>query len=225
MKIVCPLQIREIIENIYYDWKFFKNKAELDIMNDYANIAKQFTKMCLLCLCIGIAAIIICYTMPIILDIVSPVNVSRAEDLHFAVEYFVDQSKYCYILILHLTVFICLGFITVISIGIMCYSYALHACALFKVTNYRMESTMDKDVLRIPNPQRQHVIRDRLICAVIIHRRAFLFCDILMQNLQRSLLFLAVIGVVSLSINLFRLAMVYSFFKCTKITAVFTTKE
>ncbi|XP_025160098.1 uncharacterized protein LOC112589778 isoform X4 [Harpegnathos saltator] len=164
MKIVCPLQIREIIENIYYDWKFFKNKAELDIMNDYANIAKQFTKMCLLCLCIGIAAIIICYTMPIILDIVSPVNVSRAEDLHFAVEYFVDQS------------------------------------------NYRMESTMDKDVLRIPNPQRQHVIRDRLICAVIIHRRAFLFCDILMQNLQRSLLFLAVIGVVSLSINLFRVS-------------------
>ncbi|XP_025160097.1 uncharacterized protein LOC112589778 isoform X3 [Harpegnathos saltator] len=177
MKIVCPLQIREIIENIYYDWKFFKNKAELDIMNDYANIAKQFTKMCLLCLCIGIAAIIICYTMPIILDIVSPVNVSRAEDLHFAVEYFVDQSN-----------------------------YALHACALFKVTNYRMESTMDKDVLRIPNPQRQHVIRDRLICAVIIHRRAFLFCDILMQNLQRSLLFLAVIGVVSLSINLFRVS-------------------
>ncbi|XP_025160100.1 uncharacterized protein LOC112589779 isoform X2 [Harpegnathos saltator] len=73
------------------------------------------------------------------------------------------------------------------------------------VFSYRMESTMDKDVLRIPNPQRQHVIRDRLICAVIIHRRAFLFCEILLLNLRRSLLFLIVIGVVSLSINLFRL--------------------
>ncbi|XP_025160099.1 uncharacterized protein LOC112589779 isoform X1 [Harpegnathos saltator] len=74
------------------------------------------------------------------------------------------------------------------------------------VFSYRMESTMDKDVLRIPNPQRQHVIRDRLICAVIIHRRAFLFCEILLLNLRRSLLFLIVIGVVSLSINLFRVS-------------------
>ncbi|XP_025160057.1 uncharacterized protein LOC105189208 isoform X2 [Harpegnathos saltator] len=198
--------IKEIMENMYQDWKFFKNKAELDILNDYANLAKQFTEIFLFCLCVGIITTMMCHIIPITLDIVSPVNVSRAEDLHVAVEYFVDQSKYCYVLILHLTVFVCLGLTTVISVGITLYGYALHACALFKVANYRMEITMDKDILRIPNPQRQHVIRDRLICAVITHRRAFLFCDLLMQNLQRSFLFITIIGVVSLSINLFRVS-------------------
>ncbi|XP_014487185.1 PREDICTED: uncharacterized protein LOC106750978 [Dinoponera quadriceps] len=116
-----------------------------------------------------------CHLVPIILDIVSPLNVSRSEDLHLLVEYFVDQSKYCYVLILHLTISICLGMTTVISIGVTLYGYALHACALFKVANYRMEITMGKDVLRIPNQEREHVIHGRLVCAVDVHRRALLF--------------------------------------------------
>lgn len=74
-----------------------------------------------------------CHIVPITLDIISPVNVSRAEDLHLVVEYFVDQSKYCYILILHLTVFVSLGLTTVTAVGVTFYGYFLHACALFKV--------------------------------------------------------------------------------------------
>lgn len=37
--------MKEIMEHIYYDWKLFKHKAELAILDDYAGLAKLFIEI------------------------------------------------------------------------------------------------------------------------------------------------------------------------------------
>jgi len=71
--------------------------------------------------------------MPIILDIILPANETRTEDLQILVEYFVDPSKYCILLTIHVMTFVCLGILTTMSTALMLLSIGFHACALLKL--------------------------------------------------------------------------------------------
>ncbi|XP_025073540.1 uncharacterized protein LOC112552467 [Pogonomyrmex barbatus] len=64
---------------------------------------------------------------------------------------------------------------------------------------------IDKNILRISSPEREYIICKRIICAVGIHLRSFQFCKLLLSNIENLFAALIVIGVSSLSINLFRL--------------------
>lgn len=71
-------------------------------------------------------------TALMILDIVSPLNESRVH-LQVKVEYFVDQQKYYYLFMWHMTICTSITLITLLSTAFSCYSYASHICAMFKV--------------------------------------------------------------------------------------------
>ncbi|KAH0945340.1 hypothetical protein HN011_003736 [Eciton burchellii] len=195
---------KEILEWIYYDWKFIKSEREFIIMNDYASIATCFTQVFLSFAGIGIFATIIPHSVSIILDIILPTNETRAENLHILVEYFVDPSKYYILFTIHLIIFICLGILTTMSTALMLLSIGFHACALFKLANYRMEIIMDQNILHISSLEKEQIICKRIICAVDIHRRALEFCRFLIMNIGTWFLIVIVIGVISLTINLLR---------------------
>jgi len=76
------------------------------------------------------------HIIPIILDIILPANETRAEDLHILVEYFVDPSKYCILLTIHVMTFVCLGILTTMSTALMLMNIGFHACALFKLAKW-----------------------------------------------------------------------------------------
>ncbi|XP_032675041.1 uncharacterized protein LOC116845910 [Odontomachus brunneus] len=159
------------MEHIYYDWKSFKSKVELDILDDYACTAKLLTKIFTFSTFIMISDIILVHIMPLFLDVILPLNESRSLHLYIKVEYFVNQSKYMPFLVVHI---------------------------------YRMKVTMDKDVLRIPNPEQERIILKRLVCTIDLHRRNLLFCNILMNRLERVYFVLIIPSVASLSICMFR---------------------
>ncbi|XP_025263504.1 uncharacterized protein LOC109610506 [Camponotus floridanus] len=47
-----------------------------------------------------------------------------------------------------------------------------HACALFKIASYRIENAIEKNTLMIPIFGRQYLFYQRLVHAILIHRRA-----------------------------------------------------
>jgi len=73
------------------------------------------------------------HAIPITLDIMLPLNESRKQDIHVTVEYFIDPSKYYILLVSHLSIFICLGAIAIMSTAVTLLSFGFHACALFKL--------------------------------------------------------------------------------------------
>jgi hypothetical protein len=48
-------------------------------------------------------------------------------------EYFVDQEKYFYFILLHLDATICIGAISLLAGGTLCAGYFKHICGIFKV--------------------------------------------------------------------------------------------
>jgi len=69
-------------------------------------------------------------------DIVLHINMSRSRTLPIMTEYFIDEEKYFYFIILHFTVAILIGMIAVIAIGTMFITSFQHIYAMFKIARY-----------------------------------------------------------------------------------------
>jgi len=48
-------------------------------------------------------------------------------------EYFIDQQKYFYLILLHIYAVICIGAIVMLAIGTMLITYIQHTCGMFKI--------------------------------------------------------------------------------------------
>ncbi|EZA48246.1 hypothetical protein DMN91_009871 [Ooceraea biroi] len=196
---------KELFESIYHDWKIFNTKAELAIINDYANTVKLFTQFFSTFTCIAMIVTTMIHVIPITLDMILPLNESREQGTHLMVEYFIDPSKYHILIVSHLTLYICLGAIGVMAIALTFLSFGFHSCALLKLTNYHVKIMMDQTVLQTPSPRKEQVIYERIVFAIAVHRRALQFCKQFVLSLETWFFVITIIGVLSLSINIFRM--------------------
>jgi len=71
--------------------------------------------------------------LPDILDIVAPLNESRMRHLPFLVEYFLDEQKYFYPILLHIIVTIIIGVTTVVATETLTFAYIYHVCGMFNI--------------------------------------------------------------------------------------------
>jgi len=71
-----------------------------------------------------------------IFDIVLQINMSRSRTLPIITEYFIDQEKYFYFIILHLTIAILIGIVAGIGIGTMFIIFFQHIYTIFKIARY-----------------------------------------------------------------------------------------
>ncbi|XP_072744232.1 uncharacterized protein [Anoplolepis gracilipes] len=128
--------VKQLLEQIRSDWKLLKNKLEIDIVEKYACNFRLFTvTVIVFCLFNGFICVI-CQLLPIILNIIIPLNESRPCQLIVITEYFVNQEKYIYAMLLHelIAAFIVMTAIFGTAVTIMMYIF--HACALFAVARF-----------------------------------------------------------------------------------------
>lgn len=71
--------------------------------------------------------------LPDILDVLAPLNESRTRHLPFLAEYFLDQQKYFYPLLLHANITLILGIVTVVSTETLFFAYVYHICGMFEI--------------------------------------------------------------------------------------------
>jgi len=61
-------------------------------------------------------------------------NVSRSCRMQFVTEYFVDQEKYFFLILLHINTALCIGAIVMVATGTMLIAYFKFICGLFKIS-------------------------------------------------------------------------------------------
>ncbi|XP_072744231.1 uncharacterized protein [Anoplolepis gracilipes] len=196
--------VKQLLEQIRSDWKLLKNKLEIDIVEKYACNFRLFTvTVIVFCLFNGFICVI-CQLLPIILNIIIPLNESRPCQLIVITEYFVNQEKYIYAMLLHelIAAFIVMTAIFGTAVTIMMYIF--HACALFAVASYRIENAIENSVLEISGPRREYLLHNKIVQAVVIHRRALEFTEFLTSTFMVSYAILIIVGICSLSFNLFQ---------------------
>ncbi|XP_036146413.1 odorant receptor 49b-like [Monomorium pharaonis] len=91
----------------------------------------------------------------------------------------------------------------------MLFSYLQHVCGVFKIASYRIKNAIEIYTQSI-NLKNKNLVHKSLICGVHIHRKAIMFSEYLASNFEVSFMFLIAFGVLTLSINTFRLFQILS---------------
>jgi len=86
-----------------------------------------------------------------ILDIILPINGSRPRHIQIMTEYFIDQEKYFFFILFHMTAAYCIGAAVMIGIGTMLITYLLHTCGMFRIARYEIDVQMCRWLCKWPN--------------------------------------------------------------------------
>ncbi|XP_019696760.1 uncharacterized protein LOC105182709 isoform X2 [Harpegnathos saltator] len=197
--------IRYIFERIQRDWNMLKSQAELKIIKKYAKNARLYTIQFFTLVIFFMLSYIVLNCIPIILNVIVPKNESRSRPILITMEFFVDQDTYFYAILTYSFLINYAGCVTVVAVATILIAYALHTCALFKITSYRIEQIFDKSVLQEPENIKQHIFYEKLIYAVYIHRRAMDLANILTNSFTIFYFVLLGFGVALMSLSLYHL--------------------
>ncbi|XP_018313152.1 uncharacterized protein [Mycetomoellerius zeteki] len=95
--------LKQLLEQIQDDWNSLKDKLEINIMEKYACNARLFTIILMVYCYFGLIFCGIFQYLPMILDVILPLNDSRPCQLFVVTEYFINQEKYFYVILIHET--------------------------------------------------------------------------------------------------------------------------
>ncbi|KAL6260659.1 hypothetical protein P5V15_008178 [Pogonomyrmex californicus] len=198
--------IKDLLEQIQYIYNELSND-EIDIMKRYGCNAKRYT-ITLLLLVIFVTCVFILYPFwPLLSDILFPINETRPLSLLFITEYFVDQEKYYYLIVIHTNAATFIGAVAMLATGTMLIFYQLLACGMFRIAritcSYRFEQAMTIDTLHKNSLEKKILIYKGLICGVDMHRKAMKFSDLSVSRFKVMFFLMIITGVICTAINYF----------------------
>ncbi|XP_020291758.1 uncharacterized protein LOC109858675 [Pseudomyrmex gracilis] len=198
------VQIKQLMGEMQSDWFALQNKREIVILHQYA----RFGRLASLVIIVGgyftVTGTVICQNLPLILDVVLPKNQSRSYRLYIITEYFIDQEKYFYFILLHMSLVTYVALTALCGVSSMLMMGILHVCMLFKIASYRMTNALKKNAVEASSPENKSLTCEKIIHAVVIHQRANKFLKFF-ESLCGMYIILIGVGVTSLTINLVKL--------------------
>ncbi|XP_070159592.1 uncharacterized protein [Polyergus mexicanus] len=192
----------EQLQRIYDD---LEDSNEIAIIEKYGRYAKCYTAIlttffvCSVCMFTG--ALI----WPDILQIISSTNKSRPRQLQILTEYFIDQERYFYYLLLHINAAICIGLTSTVATGTMLIAYFQYLCGMFTIASYRIENAIKTQISQDIIKHNKNLMCKSIKNAVDIHRKTMALSINLVSKIEISVFFLIIFGVMTLSTNIFRI--------------------
>ncbi|XP_070159585.1 uncharacterized protein [Polyergus mexicanus] len=197
--------MRDLMEQFQRIYNNLEDINEIAIIEKYGKNARYYTAtLTIFCAC-SILVLTNAQVWPDILQIISPTNKSRQHQLQIPIEYFVDQDKYFYYLVLHINTAICIALVSLVATGTMLIAYFQYMCAMFKVASYRIENAIKTQISQDIIKHNKNLMYKSIKNAVDIHRKAMALSIKLISKFEISFFFLIIFGVVTLSMNIFRI--------------------
>ncbi|XP_029678585.1 uncharacterized protein LOC115244786 [Formica exsecta] len=198
--------MKDLLEQLQHIYNEVKDKNEFAIINAYGYSAKRCTAaFTILGVCSIFAIIVAIFWSNICSNMLSK-NVTQSRRLPIMMEYFIDQDKYFYLILIHICVAACIGTIVMVAIGAMLIAYFQYTCGMFKISSHRIKHAISINTLGNIQSKKIILILKGIISAVNIHRQAIKLSELLVSKIEKMLFCLIIVGVVCLSLNLFRIA-------------------
>ncbi|KAG5318354.1 OR9A protein, partial [Acromyrmex heyeri] len=144
-------------------------------------------------------------------DIVLSTNISRSHHLQISTEYFIDQQRYFYLLFFHINAIFTIGCVVICGTGSLLIAYLQHVCGMFKIASYRIKRAIHTYTSKNLSTQKEILVYKDLIRAVDIHRNSITISNYFISRFQILFMSLIVTGVLTLSLNIFRIFQIVSF--------------
>ncbi|XP_039311521.1 uncharacterized protein LOC105198359 [Solenopsis invicta] len=201
--------VKNLFTNLQHVLNDLKNENEIAILEKYNFIAKCYT-IVLTALGVGVlSSFIIAQFWSDISNIIVSVNTSQSRYILISSEYFIDQEKYFYWIVLHISSTLCIGIIIMVGIGTILVTYIQHTCGIFRIASYRIEHAVNINILQ--NTLKNKILMmESIIQAINIHRQAIKLSKRLVSTFD--IMFFCFTGclIACLALNLFQLLQVVS---------------
>ncbi|KAF3054251.1 Odorant receptor 238 [Nylanderia fulva] len=197
--------VKNLLTQFQHIHDHLKNKYECAIIEKYSYDAKRYTTGLTVFYICGIIILVGIQCTFNITGAILQTNVSQPRRLPITTEYFVDQEKYFFLMLVHLNAALCIGTGAMVATGAMLIAYLIHMCGLFKIASYRIEHAMRVSMLENITPEKNILILKEIKCAVDIHRQAMKLSKFLVSKFEAMLFCLITTGVTSLSLNLLQI--------------------
>ncbi|XP_011860646.1 PREDICTED: uncharacterized protein LOC105557876 [Vollenhovia emeryi] len=140
------------------------------------------------------------------MNAIVPINISQPYLSPIMIEYFVDQEKYFYLIILHIYATIFIGMIITVGTGTIYITCIQHTCGMFRIASYRIEHAMSFNILQNITLKKEILMTNGIIYAVNMHRQAMKLTMSLLSVVDVMIACLIADGIICMSINLFYIA-------------------
>ncbi|KAL0126370.1 hypothetical protein PUN28_005040 [Cardiocondyla obscurior] len=200
-------QFRDILERVRCDWNQLSNTHEIEIIKEYAAIGRFVTLIVTLFIYVSIFGfIIIMFLSNVLLDIMSSKNESCPRQFPILIECFIDQQKHYFLIFFQLTVIVVSGFTTVAASETLNMSFVQHACGLFEIAGHRIDQALHENKVQgvASTAKRNSMIYQGIISGFDMYKKAIEFVEMLKVICKWTYSALLPLGVISLSINLYR---------------------
>ncbi|RLU26114.1 ObirOr5-9E27 [Ooceraea biroi] len=196
--------VKHMLENLQRICSELKDENEIAIIKRYGHIAKCVAIGLTLLAMWGLFVFTLLPILPRIFGIFS-LLVNKSESyrkIYIRTEYFVDEEKYFYFILLHLYAaqYIAVG--TLIGAGILVTGYSTYFCGLFNIASYRIKQAMRINCDEVTNQKNKREINKKISQAVDIHRTALKLIEFLLCNFEGTYFVLIAIIILCLSLQL-----------------------
>ncbi|XP_018300363.1 uncharacterized protein [Mycetomoellerius zeteki] len=124
-------------------------------------------------------------------------------------EYFIDQEKYFYLILLHIYAIMCVGGTTITAVGTLFLTYFQYVCGIFKIASYRIEHAININIRQNITLKNKILMREGIICGIDIHRQAMKLSKHLFSKFEVMLFCLVIFGVACLTLSLFQVSFLF----------------
>ncbi|XP_029678588.1 uncharacterized protein LOC115244787 isoform X2 [Formica exsecta] len=198
--------VKHLLELLQCTYNELRDESEVAIIEKYWNIARRYTETLTLIGMCGTSVFILSPFLPHIFAMVMPGNESRPYiSLQIVSEYFIDQERYFYLIMLHTNAAFCIGIMVMLATGTMCLTYIQHICGMLRIASYRMERIMSIDTRQISAAKSANLIYMGIVYAVDMHRKAIKFTKIFISSINKFLFVLIMDGLLTASLNLYQI--------------------
>ncbi|XP_070522372.1 odorant receptor 30a-like [Cardiocondyla obscurior] len=199
--------IKCLARQLHHIYNDLNDNGEIAIVERYGNNAKCYTIVFTIIFTTGLFSFVGLQLWADFKHTILSSNLSHSHELLIDTEYIIDEEKYFYLMFLHINMTIIIGCIIILATGAMLVAYLQHACGMFKIASYRIEKAINiyYSVSKNIKVQNEMLAHDDIVRAVDMHRKAMTFSTHLISSFEMSFMFLIVIGVLSLSLNIFRI--------------------
>ncbi|KAI4495972.1 hypothetical protein M0802_008187 [Mischocyttarus mexicanus] len=196
--------IRRLLDKMMLDWKTWNSKEEVEIMKKYAKEGRLYTLAYTLYIYISTVLFLSISFLPLLLDVVLPLNESRPLQPIVLGEYFIDQQKHFYFIFSHMAFTILLAMTIIIATDTQFFVFTCHVCGVFSIVGFRLERLMKGD-----NTMNKYFDKRRSFKYVVLsikgHSRAIEFANLIESSFSTPLLIQCGINIACLSVSLYRM--------------------
>ncbi|THK33088.1 uncharacterized protein LOC107040351 [Diachasma alloeum] len=195
-------KMKKLLLIIEEDWKHYTAGEELDILNEYAQFGRKVTVYYAGALYGSLIPLMLTPLVPIVLDVVMPMNVSYPKHLMFQqIEFLLDFESYLFPLIIHGYIGTA-GYLTIIiAIDTMLMVYIQHACAQFSIVRLMLErlAKVDADDADCHTPEFDEIDYKNMAACIERHNHAIAFCDLIEEANYMSFTFIVGINMLMMT--------------------------